>query len=391
MIYYFYSGKKKREKVFNIVKALNEESLKSMLLQDGIKITKYKKLFETKDFLKDKTIITLANQMSLMLSSGLNVTEALDIYIKNCTQDLKFILLQVQKNMNEGLTLSSAFLKTGVFPYLFTQTISMGEETGNLDKSFQYIKEFYTNDSFIKKKMKSITLYPKMVFIVLIAATIGLTVWVLPKFAAMYGDFNTQLPFITRIYMRIGGVFIYGWWIILLAIIGVLAGYKIYKRKSLNSKNLDRFLLVMPIISSVYKKMLVARFSNILALYLKSNSTIQDSLLNSAKILNNDSVYDEFQIAATELLKGKSFYEVVENISIFPDYYRQVIYSGEKAGELQDSLISVAETVNGEVKESLESMETILTPIFVILMAVFLLPAVIAVFSAMYNITGSIQ
>jgi type IV pilus assembly protein PilC len=82
--------------------------------------------------------------MSTLLSSGVNVLDALDICrstVDNAV--LEEAVAKVRPDVEQGKTLGGTFSKLKVFPLMATQMIMVGENTGQLDKMLEKVADFY--------------------------------------------------------------------------------------------------------------------------------------------------------------------------------------------------------------------------------------------------------
>lgn len=384
---YSYKGIKQGTKVAGTQKASTKEELASRLAKKEISLISAKPLWNINYTISTKEIIRFANQMTSMIKNGISSAEAIRMYADYADEDLQYILTNVLNSLNQGMSLSDSFRKCGYFSSLFCETIAMGEASSNLDKSFENIKNFYESEGYIKKKVKSMMTYPMIVSIILLIVTIVMSAFILPKFGDVYSEMGAELPSITKIYIRFGQFIISSWWMLCLALSGVVYSFKNYKKGTLNRKNLDRFYLDIPLIGKIYNKILVARFSNVLSLYLKSGIQIQDSLLSSARILQNQSIYDEFLRGTKMLLQGKSFFEITDEISIFPPFYKQVVYTGERSGDLANSLVKLSETMDAEAKDMLENSAAVMNQAVIIVMFVALAPTILAILLPVMNLS----
>lgn len=385
---YSYKGYKNGKSLSGFQKAADVEELKERLASQKIRLVSSKSMFSVNQEVKNKDIIRFAGQMHTMLANNISSAEAIEMFANYEKEDFKLILKRVLKNLNSGYALAESFQKTGCFSALFCETVAMGEKSSRLSEAFKNIMEFYENDRVIKKKVKSMASYPMVVIVLLIVATIAMSIAVIPKFQELYESAGGELPLISAIFSRFGKFLIS--MCIPIAILSVLTvmGFKKYKKNPFNKKNLDRFYLDIPLTGTLYKKILVARFSNILALYLKSGIQLQDSLLSSAKILQNDSVYDEFLRGINILLSGRRFFEVVESISIFPPMYKQVVFTGERSGGLTESLIRLSNTMNQEATESLETIQAMVNQYIVVVLLALCLPLIAAVMLPIFGMTS---
>lgn len=384
---YFYRGYKQGKPVSGFSKASSPQDLITRLSRKQTRLLKSTKLIPLPGGFTPKTIVRFSNQMSSMIKNGISSTEALQMYAQYADVDFQLVLVDVISNLNQGANLSESFRKTGFFNSLFCETISMGETSANLDKSFENITQFYESEINIKKKVKSMMSYPIIVMSLIVIVTIVMSTFILPKFGDIYVSMGATLPMISQVYIRLGRFIVSSGWMIIFEVLALRYCFKIYKKNILHRKNIDRFKLSIPFISSIYKKILVARFSNVLSLYLKSGIQIQESMLSSAKILQNESLFDEFFRGTNLLMKGKGFYEIVDEISIFPTFYKQVVYTGERAGDLGNSLVTLADTMDKEANDSLDNASKNIGQFVIIGMLVFLLPTMLAILMPVMNLT----
>lgn len=386
---YSYKGYKQGKTITGFEKAADVDELKDRLQLQKIKlISSAPKFTKIKASIKNEDIIRFAGQMTTMLSNNIPSAEAIEMFANYEDLDFQLVLKKVLKHLNSGYSLSDSFRKTGFFSSLFCETVAMGEKSSRLGEAFKNVMEFYENDKTIKKKVKSMLSYPITVIVLLLLATVAMSVAVIPKFQELYESAGSQLPLISAIFSRFGQFLISSF----LGIIGIVVGLKFfyswYLKSPLNRKNMDRFKLDIPLVGTLYKKILVARFSNILSLYLKSGIQLQDSLVSSAKILQNESVMDEFMQGVNVLLSGRRFYEVVEEISIFPPMYKQVVYTGERSGGLTESLIRLSVNMNNEATESLNTIQTLVNQYIVVVLLVLCLPLIAGVMLPIFGMTS---
>lgn len=385
---YSYKGHKNGKLLSGFQKAADVEELRERLASQKIRLVSSKSMFPVNQDIKNQDIIRFAGQMHTMLSNNISSAEAIEMFANYEKEDFKLILKRVLKNLNSGYALADSFQKTGCFSALFCETVAMGEKSSRLSEAFKNIMEFYENDRVIKKKVKSMASYPMVVIILLIVATVAMSIAVIPKFQELYESAGGELPLISAIFSRFGQFLISMCIPMAILVVITVIGFKKYKRNPFNKKNLDRFYLDIPLTGTLYKKILVARFSNILSLYLKSGIQLQDSLLSSAKILQNDSVYDEFLRGVSILLSGRRFFEVVEEISIFPPMYKQVVFTGERSGGLTESLIRLSNTMNQEATESLETIQAMVNQYIVVVLLALCLPLIAAVMLPIFGMTS---
>ena len=85
--------------------------------------------------------------MILDLQAGVNFLESLDIAISVSNYVVFLVSLEnVKKGVFSGDTLTKLFLKEPLFPPTFSQLISVGEQTGQLDEMFGSVAMYYEEE-----------------------------------------------------------------------------------------------------------------------------------------------------------------------------------------------------------------------------------------------------
>ncbi len=114
-------------------------------------IEKFDRIKSTFPILKNYYLMSVtaafSRNMYLMLKSGIPLVEAIkissditgNIYIqKKLEISIRYI--------NKGNSISKSIDLSGIFPEIFISMLKNGEESGNIEKSFQYINNFFENE-----------------------------------------------------------------------------------------------------------------------------------------------------------------------------------------------------------------------------------------------------
>jgi len=99
----------------------------------------------------DMILKSLIARVSLIMgnlsSAGVNLLESIDIAKQVSNNDVVTLALEnVKKGVFSGDTLTKLFLKEPTFPPTFSQLISVGEQTGNLDEMFTSVASYYEEE-----------------------------------------------------------------------------------------------------------------------------------------------------------------------------------------------------------------------------------------------------
>ena len=99
------------------------------------------------DMILKSLIARIALIMGNLSAAGVNLLESIEIAKQVSNNDVVTQALEnVKKGVFSGDTLTKLFLKEPVFPPTFSQLISVGEQTGNLDEMFTSVSSYYEEE-----------------------------------------------------------------------------------------------------------------------------------------------------------------------------------------------------------------------------------------------------
>jgi len=126
--------------------------------------------------LRTKIILTeFARTLSLLLSAGVSLLEALDI-VGNALESVTYrdAVKEAKKEIERGLSLSAAIEIKEVFPSLLPQMIQVGEETGRIDEILFKLSEYYEKES--EYAVKNLTTAIEPLIMIVLGAGVGFMV-----------------------------------------------------------------------------------------------------------------------------------------------------------------------------------------------------------------------
>ena len=120
----------------------------------------------------DVNIITVARTMSLLLKGGVRIVEAINISGRSLTNLVYQQQMQdIAREVQQGQTMSKLMIeRPEFFPPTFSQMANVGESTGKLDETFEFLATFYESELDGATKTMSNILEP------LLLLTMGLVV-----------------------------------------------------------------------------------------------------------------------------------------------------------------------------------------------------------------------
>ena len=338
-------------------------------------------------------LILFCRQTATMLDAGIGILQCLTIMAKQVSNPtLKEIIKGISQGIERGDDLSSAFARhPKVFNPLFINIINIGEESGTLDNSFNYLAGLYENEKSIKERIKAATRYPKIVITALFGAVFFLMSFVVPKFVTLFEKSSVALPFATRLLIAISNFFSNNYLVIIIAVISLIALY----RFGLNYREFilarDTFLIKLPIFGELYIKIYMARFCRVFSVLTKSGIDLIKTLNLSTAALGNLVLQDLFVEVRDDVEKGTNLHESMVRHKQFPEMVVQMVTVGEESGQLDTMMGKVSDYYEIETDYTIKNLSTMLEPILLLFMGVMVGFIALAIFTPMWDMMSVVR
>jgi type IV pilus assembly protein PilC len=124
------------------------------------------------DLIRKASIARFTRTLGTMISSGVAILAGLDITARTAGNKIIEDAIQATKaSIREGETIAAPLREADVFPPMVVQMISVGEETGALDKMLEKIANFY--DEEVNTAVDTLTSIIEPVMIVVMGTMVG--------------------------------------------------------------------------------------------------------------------------------------------------------------------------------------------------------------------------
>jgi type IV pilus assembly protein PilC len=329
--------------------------------------------------------------LSVMLKAGVSLLISLQTLAKQ-TKNLLFVkvLNDISANVEKGKSLTES-LKTHekVFGELFVNMIEAGETSGKLENVLGQLYIQMKKQHELVSRVKGALTYPAVVLFAMSGIGIFMMIMVVPKITSMLTDFNTELPFATKILIGISNSLVsHGivWGIGFAAF--VFAVYKTLQTYQ-GKYYFQIFLLNMPIISTIVKKINLAKFARTVSSLLKTDIMIIKTFQITANVLGNLHYRKAVLEMAERIKKGGTINEVIAMYpKLFSPIVIQMVAIGEQTGELDNILVELAEFYENEVDQTMENLPSIIEPLLILVLGGAVGAMAVAIIMPMYSITS---
>ena len=374
------------------VTATNQEQAASKLKADGLIVMKIepvgtlnKEITFGSTNVKVRDFAVFCRQFVAILKAGVSVINALQMMSEQTeSKPLRAATIRLVDNLGKGETLSGAMRKEKVFPSIFVNLVEAGEATGSLETAFERMAIQFEKEATLKAIIKKAAIYPIIVLCVAVGVIFAMMTFVIPNFMEMFADMDIEMPVLTRAVIAVSDFFVAYWWLIIIAVIGIVVGIKAYGKTVSGRVLFGTLKLKFPGMGQLQTKTNCATFARTLSTLLRAGVPMIEALEitgNSmdANILFQRAVYQ----TRDQVGNGVALSKPLKMSGLFPPMVVHMVSIGEETGNLEDMLESIAEYYEEEVAEATEQMMAVMEPMIILVLAAIVAVVIAAIMSPM--------
>ncbi len=346
-----------------------------------------------------KTLTAFTRQLSILQDAGLPILRSLKVLEQQARPgSLKNSLIDVCEEIEGGATLSEAMARSPkAFDRLYVNMIKAGEAGGALEVILQRLAEFQERSQSLKRKVRGALIYPVFVvgFTVLILTFIMW--WIVPRFQAIFEDFDLELPWMTIALMGASAFVKTYWWTLPVFPTAFWLFIKLVCKFRAGRTGWDMFVLKIPVFGALVEKNIVARTVRTLGTLVSSGVPILEAL-HITKETSGNIVFEDLYSKVHESIRegetiaqplkeysrvrfhpmalfwwtimlpgvGALYYLLKMNSRVVDDLVINMVDVGEETGELDTMLYKVADTYDEEVSVMTDGLMALMEPLLII-------------------------
>tara|TARA_Y100000766_G_C18852417_1_gene578868 strand:+ start:62 stop:1258 length:1197 start_codon:yes stop_codon:yes gene_type:complete len=379
--YLAFNGQEK--KISGYINATDQVEAISILQSKGLNPLSVTQSEQKKSKIKISTrdLSIFTKQMSALLSAGTPLEKSLEL-LSLQTANTKFsqVLLNIMEDVTEGNSLSSSLKKfPRIFDEIYTSTIYAGETSAALAEVFSDLSEYLDKETQIKSQVTGALVYPSILFFVSLAVIYALLTFVLPQVVEQFVSSNVSLPLLTQILLNFSSVFPY----IVFSFLGLFASCYFLLQSNLLSTEFklsaSKTFLKTPLFGQIILFDQTARFCSSMRLMTKAGLNTIDSLHIAKDTFKNKYLKNEVSIVVSKVNAGTSISQAFALSKIFPTVFHQLLSSGDMGSQISEMFEKIKNFLDQEVETRRNVLLTLLQPIVILTMGVFVMLIVLAI------------
>ena len=345
---------------------------------------------DTKLKVSQNDLLVFFRQMSVMLKSGVALSQALELLAENMTNK-KFgsNILEVSKKLGSGEELSSSL---GAFPRIFSPImiglIEAGEAGGILSQVLERLAALIEARSKIKGQITGALIYPIAILVLAVSVSLGLLIFIVPKFETMFADMGAELPGITNFMLTLSRI-VTTWSFAIIAPLTLFIGFYFFNisyATPAGRKFFDNLILKIPLFGDLILKSEIASLSDTLSTLINSGISIVEAIERCINASNNEIISLSLRRSISLITQGQELSTSLETAKIMPKLLISMIRIGEETGALSFMVENIANFYKREVEESVTVLTKAMEPAVIFVVAGIVGTIVVSLYLPMFSL-----
>ena len=336
-----------------------------------------------------REVLEVTRAMAALLPAGMPLAQALNAASGVTSGEVHTVLMEVKARVERGETFSSALAAyPRLFSPLYVGVVRAGEKSGDLDSAFARLATQLERDEQLRGRVLSAAIYP---ILLACAGTVAVTVllfFVLPQFVSLLEGTGAQLPTSTRIMLSVSAT-LNRFWFVLILIPAAIALLMTWFRQSPDGRRVaSRILLSLPLVSTLRRYALAARFSRLIGVLLGGGAPLLAALDDTVESLADPIARDDAERIRTRVREGSSLRAAVADSPVFPPLLAQLIGVGEDAGRLREFLLKAADIFEERTERTTQRLATLAEPAMIVVFGAVVATIALSLLQAIYGINA---
>ena len=337
-----------------------------------------------------KDLLVFFRQLSVVLESGVALAQGLDLLSENMNNKVFAKCMQnISSDLSAGEELSTCLRKyPKIFVPITVGLIEAGEAGGILSKVLDRIATLMEQQAKIKGQITGALIYPILVLVLAVSVSLGLLIFIVPKFKDMFDNMGAELPgltsfmlglskFVTSIKFAIG------------APISILIFFFLFKTfySTTNGRLIiDKFIFKIPLFGDLILRSEMASFCDTLSTLIDSGVPIIESMGRCITASSNQLIKNTIKRGILLVESGQELNTSLAVSKSFPKLVVSMIRIGEETGQLSFMLENLSVFYKREVEATVSALTKAMEPAIIFVVAGIVGTIVISLYLPMFSI-----
>ena len=339
-----------------------------------------------------KDIVILSRQIATLFQAQVSPLRIFRLLsAENENPKLKVALNQVVEDLQGGSSISRALaVHDDIFSSFYVNLVRAGEESGSLEKSFDYLADYLDRQYEIVSKARNALVYPAFVISIFIFVMTLMLTLVIPNIARILTDSGQELPIYTKIVIGLSDFLVNNIALILILVSAGAIAFWRFKQTDLGERTIDEFIISLPYVGDLQQKLLLTRICDNMSTMLDSGISIVQALEVTADVVDNRVYKEIIEASLVEVKGGRSFADSISEYPEIPGVLSQMAKVGEETGSLGKILGTLSNFYRREVNNAVDTLIGLIEPAMIVALGLGVGVLLASVLMPIYNLTSTI-
>lgn len=337
-----------------------------------------------------KDLLVFFRQLAVIIQSGVPLAQGLSLLAENMNnKKLSSCVVSIAARLSAGEELSSSLRRyPNVFAPITVGLIEAGEAGGILDRVLDRIALLMEEQAKLKGQIVGALVYPALVLVLAISVSLGLLVFIVPRFKSMFDNMGAELPGLTLFMLKLSNLVTTPYFAIG-APIGVLISIYLFRSYYATSSGrlfIDRQIFNVPLFGDLILRSEMASMCDTLSTLVDSGIPIVDGLERCSAASSNQLVRNTIRGGIVLVQQGQELSYSLSRGNVFPRLVVSMIRIGEETGQLSFMLEKLSLFYKREVESTVSSLTKAMEPAIIFVVAGIVGTIVISLYLPMFSL-----
>ncbi|MEA2779008.1 MAG: ral secretion pathway protein [Rhodospirillaceae bacterium] len=349
--------------------------------------------FGRRSTLRRQEVANITRELAIMLDAGQDLDRALRFLVETAPNArMRTVLERIRDAIRDGGTMAAALgQQPRSFSPLYVGLVRAGEAGGMLAATLGHIATLMERERSLAATVKSALIYPALLVVTAIGSIALLLTEVLPQFVPLFEESGAGLPQSTRILIGLGDVVSNDGGYVLLALAGLFVLGRAALRRPAPRLAADRWLLHLPVLGSLTRDIVAARFSRTLGTLLQNGVSLIAALGIVRDVIGNRAAVAAVDRATSDARGGAGLASSLAVSKIFPTRMIYLLRLGEETAQLGQMALRAAEIHEEATRLNVQRLVSLLVPAITIAMGAAVAGIVASLLMAMLSLNDLAQ
>ncbi|MDE1975053.1 MAG: type II secretion system F family protein [Patescibacteria group bacterium] len=337
---------------------------------------------------KDKAL--LIESLSLYISAGLRVTDALDATAANMSVRKKACISRIKTDFEHGRSLSSALKEEVGLPSSTVGLVACGESSGSLGSALASAHYVMERAADMKSRCLSSMAYPALIGLATSALTLGLVRGVIPQIEPLLKGMGTGLPLMTKVVVAFSDA-VASYWLQMIAVAAAAATVAAvaYARSEAAHRASQWMLVHIPIAGGAFRRYALSMLLRSLGVLIDNGMPIDTAYSQAVSEVTILGMRSSLLTGLPRVRRGEKLSSIMS--AVLPPYASSLISAGEASGAVGQTIIRAADIMDRDLDQTLKRLSSLMEPMMMLVMGGVVGTVAISIMMPIYDISRALQ